>query len=179
MGKTRYAWHSSWKGLSYNDLQSNGLTRNCQRKNGGCLSSRHSIHIVGKCCLEGGGSEIRIPDPPSFLGRIYRIVASPLIAPQSTKHTWSTVYLRKKRLTLIYGITIKIISDNKPFSGGIMSNKRIGMQLTRRREAGRELELPAHRSRRGYEKRRCSTIKYGSISVLPYPIQTQFLINSR
>gem|GEM_PF-5743610 len=60
-----------------------------------------------------------------------------------------------------------------------MSYKCIGMRPTRRREAGRELELPAHHSGRGYEKRRCSTNKYGSTSGLPYLIRTELLINSR
>ena len=61
----------------------------------------------------------------------------------------------------------------------MMSDKRIGLRLTRRREAGREFGLPAHRSGRGYEKRRYSTIKYGSMSVLPYPIRSDLLIYSR
>ena len=65
------------------------------------------MRIVRDHRQEGGGSETCIPDPPTFLGRIFRIVASPLIASQSIKNTLSTVWLRKKRLPLIYGITVK------------------------------------------------------------------------
>ena len=57
------------------------------------------MRIEVKCCLEGGGSEIRTPDPPSFFGRIYRIAASPLIIPGSTKKYLIDRLLTKEEAT--------------------------------------------------------------------------------